>query len=233
MLTRKLRNLFALSAAAVLFAAAQSAMAATINYVYVQDAADLTSSRTEGVGSPDGLEVTDWDTVTISWVIQPVGNLWSYKYTFSSDTPALSHFIIGLSSENTVIREEGTNNTSPDGQGSYTSANGNPSLPGTLVGAKFQGSDNTTAVISFVTAVAPVWGSFYAKGGNTENAFNTGLLTKQFAETTDASFNKMLWIPTPDTLTTVVPLPAAAWSGLAALAAIGATGKLRKKLRAD
>ena len=51
--------------------------------------------------------------------------------------------------------------------GTFTSANGNPNFPGSIVGVKFDGLNSGNPYnFEFDSARAPVFGDFYTKGGN-------------------------------------------------------------------
>ncbi|MFP4144329.1 MAG: hypothetical protein ACLFV3_04225, partial [Phycisphaeraceae bacterium] len=105
-------------------------------------------------------------------------------------------------------------------------SSGNLPLNPSLNGVKFDfGGSQARYVIR--TYRSPVWGDFFLKNGSDQGedvwAHNAGFGTDPAAGETD--FNH--WIMTPDTAV-VVPLPAAAGPGLAALGLLGIAATLRK-----
>jgi hypothetical protein len=145
-------------------------------------AASLTGSRTEGAGvvTVDGY-ATDGVTQSISWNIVNNGDgTYTYTYTFGGFRPAISHFIIDLTDD--CVTEGDPDcvtgaNGSPVILGTYSEGSGNPSMPGTIVGAKFDyGCDDIDdCSFSFTSDRAPVYGDFYVKGGSGPAAWNPGL----------------------------------------------------------
>jgi len=183
----------------------------------------------------------------LNYEVTQVGSTYTYSYTISDYTTqaaGLSHFVITTS--------DGLNHTT-----AFTLAN---VLPGTTgfgtndlevgllnaeqgfgaptepYGIKFDLGDEPGELgfpptYVLVTDRAPIWGSFFAKGGGLDGnwAFNTGWSdTGYYLALEGANFNANHWIPVPDSITTgVIPEPTslAIFAGLA----LGTTGMRRRK----
>jgi hypothetical protein len=164
--------------------------------IYVPESA-WTGSRSAG----NGITATgSWaDTFQVSWAIVQQGSNWQYTYTFSGATsPDLSHWILELSSGFTSadiwgIQVNGASFSDVEIK-NWDSQQGNQGMPGTVFGIKF---DTGGITFSFDTNRAPVWGDFFAKGGQ-ESAWNNGFGT---APTESSNFNH--YIARPDTRTSV------------------------------
>ncbi len=159
--------------------------------------------------------VTNSQGAEIEWDISQAGNLWNYKYTLTvGSAPAISHFILeasdGFSKSDIQI-----SNKCDIGNFGQWQGKSNPEIPDEIYGIKFDDipDDELQFTVSFQTARNPVWGDFYAKGGNgggVPNAvWNAGLTdndTDPAASPNNGSENNHLLVP--DT-TTVIPAPAA------------------------
>lgn len=130
------------------------------------DVANFSGSRHTGAGG--GLVGTaNWDdgNFTLSWEITDNQN-GTYTYNYIIGGPGelaknLSHWILELS--------EGPDwdgvfdNTGGDTEvKTHPSGGGNPGMPGSVYGVKF---DSRALDVTFTTDQAPVWGDFYAKDG--------------------------------------------------------------------
>jgi hypothetical protein len=150
---------------------------------------DLIDDRSVGFGLTIG--GGNATTASISWEIafNSGTSLWSYSYSFTTNSrQGISHFVLDLSdncsaTSGCVINfTDNSDRTTSLVYGTYTSANGNPNLPSTasIIGVKFDDLDvdGATYTFAFESERAPVWGDFYAKGGNGEAngfaVFNTG-----------------------------------------------------------
>jgi hypothetical protein len=183
-------------------------------YVYVGEG-DRTGSRSTETGN--GIVASGgWaGDFKISWVITPVGDNWSYSYTFSTLlgadlTPAVSHFILELSqdagmannfSEHVWNMLVDGNTLGFEGPKLFTKNDGSPNLPAPGIwGVKFEESGVT---FTFISSRAPVWGDFYAKGGTDSEAWNTGIGLPP-TEGTKGNFiprpNSLTRVPEPSTL---------------------------------
>jgi hypothetical protein len=190
---------------------------------------DWTGSRSQlageitADGSAWGAALHDF---TISYEVSLSGGLYTYSYSFNynrNDGGGLSHVVIATSdglNGTTAFTDDnvfaGTTGFSPPDNdfivGDQTQEDdfGAPSEP---YGIKFEIGDDilTSAKYQLVTDRSPIWGSFFAKGGgNPKNfAYNVGWSNTGYYLALDSSnFNKMDWIPIPDSATAVVPEPA-------------------------
>lgn len=150
---------------------------------------DLSASRSV---DDDGLTIGGGNatTASISWEIafNSGTSMWSYSYSFTTNSrQGISHFVLDLSDNcsaggNCVTSFSDNSDGTRIVYGTYTSANGNPNLPGgaSIVGVKFDdlAVDGGTYTFAFESERAPVWGDFYTKGGNGGSngfaIFNTG-----------------------------------------------------------
>jgi hypothetical protein len=167
----------------------------------------------------------------VGWsVTQADGGLLKYTYTLSGfGPPGISHLIIGLSDScrqsTTCVADVRVNGqTTGDWEvADYVPGamgNSNPGLAGTVYGVKINtpGDADTGSglMFSFLSDRVPVYGDFYAKGGNDSYAQNDGLLAVNYAST-----NSALFIARPDSQLSTVPEPgsvALVGAGLFALA---------------
>ena len=146
-----------------------------------------------------------------------------YYYEFTaSGKPALSHFILqvseaggdlpGFDPTNPMDFDNGPTVAEPPDL--FGPASGNPGFPAgkSMWGIKFE-DDMPLWIIEFDSYRLPMDGSFYAKGGDTSFAYNSGLGDP------DGAF-----ILVPDT--SYVPVPGAVLLGILGLGAVGI--KLRK-----
>jgi hypothetical protein len=97
-----------------------------------------------------------------------------------------------------------------------------------MFGLKFDfGSSKPTYTL--VTARIPIWGNWYAKDGNAGGGFNSAWNASFTTPPTAGASPFTGWIPTPDSESVVVPLPAAAWMGMALIGSIGGAGFIRRR----
>jgi len=157
---------------------------------------------------------------------------WHYSYTFTaSNAPALSHFLVEVSSgvtedvgPFTLGSPDYLNGPIADLQTYNSTDPSNPSDPldnWSVFGIKFEdmfaeedasGAPVTSWTVTFDSWRNPMWGSFYAKAGNDSYAYNTGLAGG------DA------FVAVPDT--SYVPVPGAFLLGMIGLGVAGV--KMRK-----
>jgi hypothetical protein len=179
------------------------------------DEATLVGSRTGSFLDVGGLYRSSF---TIDWSVTTTDNgLLRYDYMLSGfsgqRTPAISHLILGLSESCrqslTCVIAPTVNGTAVAAQfgdyGPTTSGfSSNPMIGSTFFGVKFDspaGMGDAGVRYSFLSDRTPVWGDFYAKGGDESYAQNDGLLTANLN-----SDNVNLFIARPDT-NSVVPEP--------------------------
>jgi hypothetical protein len=206
-------------------------------------------ASSELIGSRSGANVVEggaWagTDMTISWNITALaGGLWNYSYTFTGfGSPGISHIIIALSSncatsttssDGTCVRNPlatiGNTSLTPDGEiGTFTDGAANPGLANNIFGVKFntpgQIDGQSGITFSFTSERVPVYGDFYAKGGNDTYAMNSGLLSANFNST-----NNMNFIARPDGVSTVTPEPASVVLLASGLGALGIAGYRRRR----
>lgn len=172
-----------------------------------------------------------WFPATISWeVTYNPGGWWRYSYTLQVYRAAVSHFTIETSPDfgpNDIFNATG-------GFGHYTIGTwnpgpGNPYMPESIYGIKFDETAGTTLNVAFDSYREPVWGDFYAKcgavGGTQNTAWNAGFSAPD-PEDPIGNGSVAFHILVPDT-TVVIPEP----SGLIALSAgvLGALGLMRRR----
>ena len=175
---------------------------------------------------------------------------WKYTYTWTDikvgDNKAkdLSHFVIEVSpsftASNLLSWTGSANLEGPKNHGpGYDS--GNPGMPTATYGLKFKPTSKTPSLtVTLVSDRAPEWGDFYAKSGGGQMpdaiiAYNAGFGESHAIDL--ANFTKGCdggaasgcsnMILRPDTVSNVVPIPAAAW--LVGSALVGLAGLSRKK----
>ena len=134
-------------------------------------------------GGADGLLSgvgQSWGTgSTLSWIVdtEAVGGV-SYQYTLTVDNvPAagISHFSLEVSDA-----FEAADVLSDDWAGSLlvglmSPDPGSPSLPSAFRAIKFDDNPNgKTVTVSLLSTRLPVWGDFYAKGGDSNELWNAG-----------------------------------------------------------
>ncbi len=106
----------------------------------------------------------------ISWDISYdfTSMLWHYEYNLSVSKKDISHFILELSdtaqyADISNVRINGKH-ASIEGPKTWKKA-GNQQLSQSFYGMKFD-DGGSSVIYSFDTALDPVWGNFYVKGGN-------------------------------------------------------------------
>lgn len=167
----------------------------------------------------DEVDATDgsaWAAGTIRmyyWVSENVDYSWHYKYQLQVPNPDISHIIIEVSPN---IPEQDIFNISWDYSDIdyYTELQGNPNLPDSFWGIKFDDITVTDFTVEFDSWRAPVWGDFYAKcGGQVNQAWNLGFTASDTDPSTPITADEDYHILRPDSR---VPEP-----GSFALVALG------------
>ncbi len=218
-----------------------SALAAFIMVLapLVGKAAVISVSEGDWIGgraSDDGLLVTGgrWaetsnNGIEVQWEINFDGSLYDYTYSFqgaggSPLSPDISHWILEVS-DPSVPGDfiDPSVSFSGDSPGTFVERQGNPDMPDTIYGLKFEtkGKKDSSFTYAFQTAREPVWGDLYIKDGKKgRQAFTTAWNTG-FGEDPDLNTSDFdPWIPRPDGGTTAVPIPASVFllgGGLLAL----------------
>ncbi|MEW6249355.1 MAG: hypothetical protein AB1716_01810 [Planctomycetota bacterium] len=135
-------------------------------------------TSTQGEVSGVGLWINPGPT-TLQWEVTDHGSYFHYKYTLSVPQRDVSHLILEVSP---TFEAANFWNASGPFNGTeihdFTQANGNPNIPGTLHGLKFDNMSGLSPVIEFDSNRRPVWGDFYSKGGGNPAAqvWNEGFL---------------------------------------------------------
>jgi hypothetical protein len=133
--------------------------------------------------------VISWDITYDTTVLK-----WHYEYNLSVSDKAISHFILEVSDtaqdndiENVFINGS---TASVEGPNTWTKA-GNQTMPNPFYGIKFD-DGGESASYSFDTTLNPVWGNYYAKGGNDHgnlvNAYNNALEDSNFNSDNNLDF---------------------------------------------
>lgn len=163
----------------------------TITLFAVTACADIYSGTLNiGDDGTDELDGTgEWATGPTSLtyeVYQNPDQTWHYEYTFSvpTDSFAISHFILELTDgafegDFTYDDTSGVNNWDEDVYDDHNPGPGNPNMPETLYGVKWNWDETEggyTEVFSFDSTRTPVWQDFYAKCGapDVNTIWNTG-----------------------------------------------------------
>lgn len=128
-------------------------------------------SLTSDDGGLDGLGVWADPGSTLSWSVeQNLNSSWHYEYTLSVTEKDISHVVVEVSETFTDDDYFNENWHEKDGDpttdvGDYGTGNGNPDIPSTMHGLKFDETVGTSLTVSFDSFRVPVWGDFYAKDG--------------------------------------------------------------------
>ena len=206
---RSLAGAFSLAAAA-LFLVPVSAHATPVWGTSLgADVADYTGSLSTGWGG--GLKLRGSGSGNIAWVITDNGN-GSLHYSYTLTTTAknrISHFILDLSDNCTAVGSCFGNLAvaAPDSFGAtefgtYSSANGNPLMPGTIIGVKLDSTESKDGIFAFAfdSNRMPMWGDFYSKGGNPLREESKGFAVWNAGLANHADTNIAHYIPVPDTV---------------------------------
>ncbi len=168
-------------------------------------------------GPSGGLDVTgEWGPVNLSWTVTgDAGGAWHYAYTLNTTKKAVSHFLLEASS--TFTSGNIWAFTGPIEIETWDPGPGNPEMPDSLYGIKFDWGGSTNVTYSFDSNRVPMWGDFYAKDGTGNYVWNSGFAdTDPVDPPTNGSLRDHILVP--DTITDV-PEPGSLVLGLMALGA--------------
>ncbi|HSW00492.1 MAG TPA: hypothetical protein VLI39_09990 [Sedimentisphaerales bacterium] len=210
-----------------------SVCVAAIMSVAAPAQAGLTYDGTLSVAD-GGLIATDkWNAAgtKLSWIVsnEVTPGLWHYSYTLTVlsprltvPSPAISHVIVEVSDGDPGPAFTISNLLSPTSNPlnwiagpieiqTYNPGPGNPGMPATVYGVKFNAADDMDAKIltlEFDSDRVPVWGDLYAKGGSKSALFNAGFAADDpTVPAASGSYESHLLVP--DTMTVVIPAPGA------------------------
>jgi hypothetical protein len=182
-------------------------------------------------------------SMSFSWNVSLLNNVYTYTYVLSdvdtSQQKNISHILLQTSDNftDTDIWDLDINNIAGvDTLQTWTSQLGNPGIPASIYGLKFEKgigmADSPTWKVVFQSDRAPMWGNFYAKDGQTNQIDNTVYNTDFLITPSDRySFDSVgYYVAVPDTKTTNTPaVPELATPLLAAMPLIGMLVRRRKR----
>ena len=176
----------------------------------------LTTADGGLIGTGGWVNDPDHD-VTFSWTITQNPDLsWHYQYIFDSTglQGDISHLVIETSATftaNDIFNDTPAVDSDDGGPQWHSAANGNPDIPETVFGVKFQNPSTSVMTVDFDSPRNPVWGDIFAKGGakggELWNAGFTSSDTDPLAPPQDGSVDYHALVP--DTTIAMVPTPGA------------------------
>jgi hypothetical protein len=160
-----------------------------------------------------------WITPGPAWlewsVTQNTDDSWHYSYLFGHPDGETSHLILEVSptfTANDIFGEVGDFGSIEIG--TFEGGPGNPEMPGTVYGIKFDDAWGTTSSFAFDSWREPMWGDFYSKDGKTpgtdifNTAWNAGFLDADpTAPVQDGAYMGHLLVPDTDGPPPPVPEP--------------------------
>jgi hypothetical protein len=163
------------------FILCQSAALSAPEYISADNYLSVLENDLDGTGFwvDQGTE-DPWTPAMIEWEVYQNQDLsWHYSYTLTVHRADISHFIIETCS---TFDSSNISNVQPQGAvltiSSFVQDGGNPFMPGSIYGVKFDNISGTDLNIAFDSDKAPIWGDFYAKcgatGGTQNTVWNTG-----------------------------------------------------------
>jgi hypothetical protein len=192
----------------------------------------------DGNGNGTGLEGTGaWANTTLPTAVSyrvsydetsPGSFTWQYDYGLQVPVGAPSHLILELSRVNGAFPGTIISCTPVcDAPTGHTPGAGNPNMPSSLFGVKFDNlSGGTTQYFSLTTNIAPAWGDIYSKDGNaggqgTNTLWNAGFDGTGVIAFVDLPLTNNRYVLVPDTTGDDPPVPPIPEPGSAALLGIG------------
>jgi len=161
----------------------------------------------------------DWSQgFTISWQVeQRDDGLWDYTYMIATAKHDVSHFILEVTEGGDF---EYTANGRTEGPTEWSASKGNPEMPNSIYGIKF---DFRKGPYTITTDRGPVWGVFYCKDGTSNYAWSSALDFSDYRTNEGLTTDDFIIRPNG----CYVPIPGAFW--LLASSLLGFVG-IRKKL---
>ena len=147
----------------------------------VHGATVYTGSLSTADGGLTGTGAWGAGPITLRWTVSQNESTWHYQYSLVVPEHDISHMIVEASPNFTiddVLNADGAFEALSVGD--FNHGNGNPNMPGSVHGIKFDGTSGTNLTIDFDSPRVPVWGDFYAKDGVSPNTqtfnvvWNTG-----------------------------------------------------------
>lgn len=171
----------------------------------------FTGSLTSTDGGLQGTGFWQAEGTTLTWTVtwDNANSVWEYSYRLQVPRADISHFLIEVSDSFTAGNFFGATGPFSGTQiGDFSTVNGNPFIPGTVHGLKFDNVWTVDATFSFKSNRVPVWGDFYSKcgavGGTQNTIWNAGFLAADpIAAAADGSIDNHILVPD-----TAVPEPA-------------------------
>lgn len=159
-------------------------------------------SSTNGGLQGTGFWITEGTTLSWNVTWDNVNGWWDYSYNLVVPRADVSHFLVEVSdtfTANDIFGATGPFAGSPV-VGIYDSANGNPFIPGSVKGVKFDQTTGTNVTFAFSSYRTPVWGDFYSKcgavGGTQNTVWNAGFTAADpIAAAADGSIDNHLLVP--------------------------------------
>jgi hypothetical protein len=171
----------------------------------------------------------EWKDATLWWEVDFSNDSWTYTYYFyvPEGSKTIGHVILEASENATIEFSPITPEKPPEPKfGVYLPKQGNLGMPGSISGWKWDKLSGYSFVFSITSDMAPMWGDFYAKAGDSTWVYNTGFGGDGGAWNWNDGASD--WLPVPSSSPTVVPIPPSVLllgSGLGGLALMG----LRRK----
>lgn len=170
--------------------------------------ADYSGSRSTAGGE---LGLAGAGTATLSWTITDnLNGTLHYSYTLTTTAKnTISHLTLDLSdncaSVSACFNAVGAVNPDSIGAilfGTYSAGGSNPFMPGAITGVKLDNASSADGIFSFFfdSDRLPMWGDFYAKGGNPVTNPDKGFAVWNVGLADHSDGSVAHFIPVPDTV---------------------------------